>query len=101
MKAKELLDSYRNNPKYCYDGRIEDTWALRVWLEKKFNKVMPHKLFVAMGKGGGQTYKTLWEVFDATGNNNQKCVFFNENKKAIDILVKNGHTSLQDWIDGK
>jgi len=96
MIAKYLLDEYMS---VYHLTRIDDTEHLKMWLQKRLCKKMPRPLFVARNKGGGQTYKTLWEVFDILGNANKPCYFYNENKKAIEILVKNGHKSLQNWID--
>lgn len=50
-------------------------------------------------KGGGQTYKTLYEVFDPSGNNNRGCYFFNENQLAVEKLKRQGHIPLWVWLE--
>ena len=95
--AKEYIEEYKEE--YRLD-RVEDTCHLKHWFEEKLQKSMNGALFVSMGRGGGQTYKTLWEVFDSIHNNNKQSVYFNENKKACKILNKNGHISLDNWIKG-
>jgi hypothetical protein len=96
MKVSILINKYLLENKI---SKINDTDDFRHWLELKLNRTMPRPLFVAQGKGGGQTYKTLWEVFDVLNNHNRPCYFYNENPKAIKLLIEQGHIPLQQWID--
>jgi hypothetical protein len=96
MLAEDLIKEYLTA---INKTKVSDVADLRVWLQHRLKKNMPRKLFYSKGKGGGQTYKTLYEVFDVTTNSNKACYFYNENKKAITILENNNHISLQAWID--
>lgn len=96
MKAEQLINMYLKEMRI---KKIADVNEFRQWLELKFNKVMDRPLFIAKGKGGGQTYKTLWEVFDVLGNHNKPCYFYNENQYAIERLIAQEHLPLQHWID--
>ena len=98
MTSEELIEEYKNE---FYISSIRDIEHFRIWAENRLEKVMPRPLFIAQGKGGGQTYKTLWEVFDVRHNKGIHCYFYNQNKKAIDELEKSGHLPLQHWIDDK
>ncbi len=96
MRAKALLERYKIERRL---HNISDVNDLKGWLEKTLRKRMVRPLFVAIGKGGGQTYKTLWEVFDSRFNNNTPSYFYNENIKAKTELLESGHIELQEWID--
>lgn len=96
MTAKELIDNYKTARKI---NKISDVKDFKGYAERVFRKRMPRPLFISVGKGGGQTYKTLWEVFDSRFNNNTPSYFYNENKKTIDELIASGHKELQEWID--
>ena len=95
-EVSELVEKYliQTNQK-----KVSDPNDLQIWLVNHLNKYMPRKLFYAKGKGGGQTYKTLFEVLDVRGNRNKPCYFYNENHKAVAELVTEGHIPLQDWVD--
>ena len=79
-------------------SKIDNTCDLKEWFEEKLQKPMNGGLFVAMGKGGGQRYKILWNVFDSVHNNNTFCIFYSEDVKASRIIKSHGHLSLDEWI---
>lgn len=81
--------------------KIDDAEALRRYLEDKYDKPMPRRLFVAMGNGGGNSYKLLWNVMDARNNRNRACYFHTDpkNKSAIRELQNEGHISVEEWIN--
>jgi len=96
MLAHRVIQLYKEENKL---SKVGDVDHLKGWLERTYRKRMNRPLFYAAGKGGGQTYKTLWEVFDSTGNANTPCYYYNENCKAVQTLQYNGHLSLQHWLD--
>ncbi len=66
------------------------------WIQNKYGRSMDRPLYAAKGLGGGQTYKTLWEVIVV--NKDIPVYFYNENVKAIHELEKRGHISIESWI---
>ena len=96
MTALEAIREYKQEHNF---SRVADANHLKEWLEYKFKKKMHRPLFVSMGKGGGQTYKTLYEVFDVRHNSNMPSYFYNENPKAIEELYNNNHLPLDEWIN--
>ncbi len=96
MLAVNLINKYK---KEYGISKISNVLEFKGWAERTLRKRMQRPLFMSIGKGGGQTYKTLWEVFDSRHNNNEASYFYNENKKTIDELIKSGHKELQEWIN--
>jgi len=96
MRAKSLINEYKRE--HGVKG-IKDIPHIKQWLEKRLCKRMNRPLFIAVGAGGGQTYKTLWEVFDITGNKNTPCYYYNENNTAIIKLNASKHLPLDTWIN--
>lgn len=92
---EEIIEYHKEN----HTQKIANVNDFKNWLEIRHQKRMPRPLFVSVGKGGGQTYKTLWEVFDVRGNAGRLCYFFNENEKTIHILENTHHLPLQHWLD--
>ena len=97
MNAKQLISLYKKETK---SSSIYSANVFKAWIEKHTGKKMNFPLFIAVGKGGGQTYKTLFEVYDPDHNNNRTSVFFNENYRAISDLERKGHISLDKWLKG-
>ena len=95
MTAEELIYDYKREMKV---GKV-DPDEFKIWATVRLNKHMLKPLFTAIGKGGGQTYKTLYEVYDSRNNRNRQCYFYNENVPAIRMLRSDGHLTLQNWID--
>lgn len=96
MNAKELIELYKTEKR---TRQIKSSEHFRYFVENKVGRPMDRPLFIALGHGGGQTYKTLWEVFDVRGNAGRPCYFYNENAKAVKILTEWGHVPLQEWLD--
>jgi len=96
MDILNLINKFKEETGLSHIREVE---PLKIWLEHKVGKRMDKPLFVSMGEGGGQTYKTLYEVYDKRHNNGKQSYFYNTNKKAIKELLKDGHIKLQDWVD--
>ena len=95
MTADELIDEFRS----IHDLVNVDPYDFKIWAQERLQKYMLKPLFISVGKGGGQTYKTMFEVYDSRNNRNRQCYFYNQNNRAIRSLIEDRHLTLQNWID--
>lgn len=99
MTELELIEEYRLSINSDTKNIKVIPSKFKPWAERRLKKRMLKPLFISVGKGGGQKYKILYEVFDSTGNNNKQCYFYSEVPFAIKKLSSENHYSLQEWIN--